>query len=172
MKKGTVWDDTFETAIETGKTMAKTGANQIKDTFNPFRMIENVFSKGDSKTPEQLMKEKMKVKQGHTPLDFDKLNKSYQSQDAQKTNALRNRLFQLVRSGEEKVKQEKQQKKEEEKRQIAYTEHEKRRQEAEKAKQQEASAAPQGKVRKSILGGGRKKATPDTAELKPSKGKQ
>lgn len=179
MKKGTFWDDTFEKAVEAGQQMAKGGAQQIKQTFNPLSMLKNAFSGETSGGQNGMNKEMQKMKEGmdkkSTPLDFAKLQEKYNNQDKSKTDALRNRLFQMVKSGEEKVLMEKKQEEAEKKRTIAWEEQEKRRKEAEKKRQEQISGAPQGKEHQSILAPKRKKKKgfePSPVEIKPSTGKQ
>jgi len=165
--------DTFEKALEAGQSMAKGGVKQIKQTFDPLKMVEGAMGKNSSMDLQSQMKEAQGKKQDSTPLNFDKLQKSYDGQDKAKADAFRNRLFQMVKSGDEKVLMEKKQKEEEKKRSIVWEDQEKRRKEAEKQRQEQAGGAPAGKERKSILGGKKKKAqNPAPAEIKPSTGKQ
>jgi len=180
MNKGTFWDDTFEKALEAGQQMAKSGTQQIKQTFNPFNMLKNSFG-GESANGQNGMNaemKKMQEKMGEkkaTPLDFAKLQEKYNNQDKAKTDALRNRLFQMVKSGDEKILAEKKQKEQEKIRTLAWEEQEKKRREAEKARQAQMSAEPQGKERQSILAPKKKKkrgVEPSPAEIKPSTGKQ
>lgn len=180
MKKGGFWDDTFEKALEAGQGMAKSGGKQLKQTFSPANMIKNAFNaEGTADLPAEAhriggAKEGVKRMAGSTPLDFTKLQEKYQNQDKSKTDALRNRLFQMVKSGDEKIMMEKKQKDEEKKRQEAYQEHEKKRKEAEKQRQAQMSGEPHGKERQSILAPKKKKKVPlpSAAEIKPSTGKQ
>lgn len=179
MPKGSFWDDTFEKALEAGQSMAKSGGQQLKQTFNPAQMLKNAFSGETGRT--SAVKEdggrgtaEVKGAKGSTPIDFAKLQEKYQNQDKSKTDALRNKLFQMVKSGDEKIMMEKKQKEEEKKRQEAYQEHEKRRKETEKQRQAQMSGEPQGKERQSILAPKKKKRVqpPSVTEIKPSTGKQ
>lgn len=178
MNKGGFWDDTFEKALEAGQSMAKSGGKQLKQTFSPAQMLKNAFSGEGGRTSavEERSGKSAEVKKmaGSTPIDFAKLQEKYQNQDKSKTDALRNRLFQMVKSGDEKIMMEKKQKEEEKKRQEAYQEHEKKRKEAEKQRQAQMSGEPRGKEHQSILAPKKKKKAPlpATAEVKPSKGKQ
>lgn len=174
MPKGSFWDDTFEKALEAGQSMAKSGGKQLKQTFDPRRMVENAISKGDSQSAMQKeLQEAQAKKPNMTPLDFAKLQAKYQDQDNSKSDALRNRLFQMVKSGEEKMLQEKKQKDMEKKRQEMRERQEKERKEAQRRQQEAGAASPHGKERKSILGGKKKKGIePSPAEIKPSTGKQ
>lgn len=175
MAKGSFLADTFEKALEAGATMAKSGAKQVKQTFNPLNMLKNASEGGTSAVKEAEGRGTAEVKggTGSTPLNFDKLQNSYDNQDKSKADAFRNRLFQMVKSGEEKVMMEKKQKEQEKKRSLTWEEQEKRKKEAEKQRQEQAGGVPQGKERKSILGGKKKKAqNPAPTEIKPSTGKQ
>ena len=185
MPKGTFWDDTFEKALEAGQSMAKSGGQQLKQTFNPADMIKNAFNGEAGGRTSDLSAEALAKAEGRgtgevkggkqsTPLDFAKLQEQYQNQDKSKTDALRNRLFQMVKSGDEKIMMNKKQKEEEKKLQEAYQEHEKKRKEAEKQRQAQMSGEPQGKERQSILAPKKKKKVPlpSAAEIKPSTGKQ
>jgi len=179
MKKGGFWNDTFEKALEAGQSMAKSGGKQLKQTFSPAQMLKNAFSaEGTADLPAEVpprgTKEGVGKGKQSTPLDFVKLQEKYQNQDKSKTDALRNRLFQMVKSGDEKIMMEKKQKEEEKKRQEAYQEHEKKRKDAEKQRQAQMSGEPQGKERQSILAPKKKKKAPlpSVAEIKPSTGKQ
>lgn len=181
MPKGSFWDDTFEKALEAGQSMAKSGAQQLKQTFSPAQILKNAFTGESGGRTSEVKEERsdgrtseVKRAKGTTPLDFAKLQEKYQNQDKSKTDALRNRLFQMVKSGDEKIMMEKKQKEEEKKRQEAYQEHEKKRKEAEKQRQAQMSGEPQGKERQSILAPKKKKKVPlpSAAEIKPSTGKQ
>ncbi len=173
MAKGSFLDDIFEKALEAGHSMAKSGGKQLKQTFNPIDILKNTFSQDSESQEQQKEMQQMKEKMGNkaTPLDFAKLQEKYTKQDNQKAKILANRLFQLVKQGEEKVKTDKERETQEKKRTEIW-EVQQKKQEKQKQQQTEQTEMPQGKERKSILGGKKKKATPDTAELRPSKGKQ
>ena len=106
----------------------------------------------------------------HTPLNLEKLGKSYQDKEKQKTEVLKQRLFQLVKRGEEEILQANKQEEMEKKRKEAYEIEMKKRKEEEKKKQQ-AGEIPRGKVRRSIFSP-KKAAQRQHAELKPASGKQ
>lgn len=174
MNKGFL-DDTFEKALEAGQSMAKSGAKQIKQTFNPVQMLKNAADTEVLSPEQQAQKMQEKAKKegkNNTPLDFNKLEKSYGEQDEAKAKIMAERLFKLVKSGEEKAIRDEEQKDAEKKQQEANAEHQKKQQEAQ-AKQQQTQEMPQGKERRSILAGKKKKSgTPATAEVKPSQSKQ
>lgn len=181
MHKGSFLNDTFEKAIEAGQSMAKSGGKQLKQTFSPAQMIGNAIgiAKEGGRTnavggAESMGNVEAKGIKESTALDFEKLQKKYQNQDKSQTDALRNRLFQLVKSGEEKVYSEKKQMEAQEKRDAAYLEQEKKRKEAEKQHQAQTTTEPQGKEKQSVLAPRKKKkgVQPSPTEIKPSTGKQ
>jgi len=171
MPKGSFWSDTFEQLAELGKSTAKQSVQAVKQTFDPLKMMEktvNPNAKND-KGIEQLEKGKGE-KQSHTPLDFNKLENQYQNQDKMKADALRNRLFQLVKSEDKKILQEKKQEELQKKRQEEYEKQEKKRRQQQQAMQQPADI-PHGKERKSIFSH-KKVAQREKTEVKPASGKQ
>jgi hypothetical protein len=178
MPKGTFWEDTFEKAVEAGQSMAKSGGKQIKQTFNPLQMLRNSVkteAPGEEKDIKSQAERMNKSGGNSTPVDLEKLDKHYGAQDEQKAKALANRLFQMVKSGEEKVIYEQKQKEQQKKQEEIRLAEEKKRQEAERMRRQQEGDAPQGKERKSIFGTGKKKksaGSPAPTEIKPSKGKQ
>lgn len=163
------WEDTFEKLAELGTTTVKKTGQAVKQTVSPTKMIEKVLDTEPDRGMEQLEKSQAK-KKTHTPLDFEKLQKQYKNQDGQKTALLRQRLFQLVKSGEEKILMEKKQEELEKKRKEAYEEEERKRKEEEK-KKREAASIPMGKIRRSIFTP-LKIAKRQTAEVRPATGKQ
>ena len=174
--------DAFEQVVETGKDMAKSSAKQVKETFSPWDMIRNSFT--EEKTPQNqeqssVAQTKLKEMQGkgekHTPLDFDKLQKQYASQDKQKIEMMKQRLFQLVKKDEEKTVMKGKQEKAEKERNIAQEEAEKRRNEEERRRRSMMSDAPEGKSGRgtALIGKKRRKPTePQPAETKPGSSKQ
>lgn len=173
MAKGGFWDDTYEKLAEFGQSTAKTTAKSLNQTFNPIKILENAVAtdktNNKDKGIEQLEKGKAK-KQNHTPLDFNKLQDKYKDQDKIKTENLRNRLFQFVKSGEEKTIMEKRAKEQQRKQQLIYEAQEKKKEE-EKKKKAQATPIPQGKVRRSIFSP-LKVARRQQMEYKPASGKQ
>lgn len=173
MPKGSFWNDTFEKIGELTASTAKKATETVRQTFDPTKMMEQVTGADNSQNNSNSQKEKMAKKQDHTKLDFDKLQNSYQNQDKQKTNALRNKLFQLVKSGDEKVLQEKEQEKKNREEQTLREEQDKKKRLEETKRQQNAGDAPAGKERKSILGKKKPKAKPEvTVETKANASKQ
>ncbi len=169
--KGGFLSDTFEKLAELGTSTVKKSASAVKQTFDPTKIVEKVTGAQSSqdKGIEQLEKGQSK-KQKSTPLDFKKLQNKYQDQDSQKAEVLRQRLFQLVKRGDEELLERKKQEELQKKQQEVYQQQEKKRKEEEK-KRLESSAIPEGKVRRSIFSP-KKVAKRQQAEVKPASGKQ
>lgn len=166
MPKGKILQDTFEKVVELGGSTAKQTAKQVSQTFSPLNILENLTTSGSSKPIET-----DKKKDTHTPIDIKGLTKNYEAQDKQKESALRNRLFQLVKSGDE---QELQKKKSEERQKTVQEQREEQQKEEEEKKKRETQILgeiPQGKQRRSIFSP-RVKAQREHAEYKPASGKQ
>ncbi len=169
--------DAFEQLVESGQQTAKSSVKQVAQTFNPWDMIKNSFASGETSPSNELNKAKEQRGKNatSTPLDFNKLQENYAKQDKQKIDAMKNRLFQMVKGEEEKQFQTGKQKKLQEARQTNWEEEEKKRRAIEQQRRQRANAEPQGKERRSILGGKKKKKSamePQPAELKPATGHQ
>ncbi len=165
MPKGKIIRDTFEQIAELGGSTVKKGAEQAAKTFSPLSIFENLLS-SDSETPKN---DTDKKPEGHTPIDIKGLTKKYEAQDKQKENALRNKLFQLVKSGDD---QEMQKKKSVE-RQKTVQEQREEQEKIEKEKrirESQAGDVPQGKKRRSIFSP-KARAQREHAELKPASGK-
>lgn len=172
----------FEQLAETGRDMAKSSGKQVKETFSPWDMIRNSFSEDEKsksgKGPQEI--QKLKEMQGNgggaSPLDFDKLQKSYANQDQQKIESMKQRLFQMVKNEDEKIIQRKDQKVAENKQVESQEIAEQRRREEERRRVNSQSNAPEGKSgRGTALSGKKKKRQPlepQPAESKPGGGKQ
>lgn len=173
MAKPGFWEDTFEKIAELGTSTVKATAKQAIQTVSPTKLIEKAL--GNSTNPADQSVEKIEKANGqnknNTPLDFAKLQNRYQDQDKIKSDALRNRLFQLVKSGDEKILEEKKQKELEKNRKEEYEKQEKLRRKQQAAQQQQNAGIPQGKQRRSIFSP-KKVARREQAEVKPSSGKQ
>jgi len=170
MTKGKLVNDTFETLIEFGKSTTKQTVKSVARSFNPLSVFETQSSQTSSLNEAVKKTESTKKDGRHTPLDFEKLQKNYQSQEKAQQETLRNRLFQLVKQREQKALQEEKQKQQEKIKQEQYQQEEKKRQEVQKKQQQEISI-PRGKVRRSIFSP-RKVAERQHTETKPAAGKQ
>ncbi len=160
------WQDTFEQLVELGASTAKKTAQSVTQTFSPLKIAEKIVNIDSSQTIQSLEKQPI-TKDNHTPLNFEKLQEKYQKQDEQRTAALRQRLFQLVKSTEEKVLIDKKQKETEEQRREIYEQQEKRRKEEERKRKEQAEEIPQGKIRRSIFSP-KKMARRQQTEFKPA----
>lgn len=171
MPKGKLLEDTFEQLVELGQSTANKTVKSMAQTLNP-------FDKGDTPVKENSQNslnsqtEKLKDKnKNHTPLDFEKLKDKFQNKEKVQADALRNRLFQIVRQGDEKILMQKRQKDMEKKRQEEYLIQEKKKKEEEKKRQLQVGNLPHGKVRRSIFSV-KKTVDRSHAEIKPATGKQ
>lgn len=164
MAKGKLLEDTFEQLVELGQSTAKKTVKQVAKTLNP---LDNPNSQPteNGKSPESNQKSP-----NHTPLDFDKLNNKFKDKDKLSTEALRNRLFQIVRQGDERMLMEKRQKEMEIKRREELENQEKR-QKTEDGKRLHSEPIPMGKIRKSIFSS-KKAAQQQHTEIRPATGKQ
>ncbi|QQG43962.1 MAG: hypothetical protein HYW86_03790 [Candidatus Roizmanbacteria bacterium] len=170
MAKGQFWDDTFEKLAELGASTAKKTGQAVTKTFNPLQAFEPA---APIPTPEEQQKlnEGMKNKDNHSKLDFEKLQKKYQYQDEQKEDALRQRLFQLVKNDEKEAVERNKQEKEQKEKQELQEQEEKKKKQQERIQQEQSAETPRGKERKSIFSK-KKQAQKEHAEYKPSSGKQ
>ncbi len=165
MTKTGFFEDTFEKLVELGLSTAKKTGKSVAQTFSPLTLLEKAAGLNNAQDNHQ-EREKKTDKNSHTPLDFERLKEKYNQQDKQKEIALRNRLFHLVRQGEEKEierkKQEEMNKKQEEEREKAEKERRKKMEE-----QQTQELIPRGKIRRSIFSP-KKAAQQKHAEFKPA----
>ena len=151
MIKGLI-EDTFEKLVEQGTTQAKKAikstVGQVKQTVSPTKIWEQILGIDSNPSipsnPTNPLETFARSK-SHTPLNLDKLGKSYQDKEKQKTEVLKQRLFQLVKRGEEEI--------------------------LEKKKQDQQGEIPKGRVRRSIFSA-KKVAQRQHAEVKPASGKQ
>lgn len=173
MPKGSLLSDTFEQLAELGQSTAKKSAQAVASTFSPLKIAEKIINPTGESTSESTNPNETKNKKpSHTPLDFEKLQQKYAQQDRQKLNQMRQRLFQLVKSGEkeaiQKLQHEEQQRKFQEQQKE---EEEKRRKIQQEKAAQEEIIIPRGKIRRSIFSP-KKMAQKQHTETKPSTGKQ
>ncbi len=171
MAKGTFWSDTFEKLEDLGSSTAKQSAKQVAQTFNPVKILEKATGQDKGDQGVEKPEKGNSKKDTHTPLDFEKLKKNYENQDKQKTDALRQRLFQLVKSGDERQLDKKKQEEVEKKRKEEYMVQDKKRKEFEKKRQEQMAGTPHGKERRSIFSA-KKMAKREQTEVKPASGKQ
>ena len=171
MAKTSFWrDEILGELLELGQSTAKKSAQQVGKTFSPLKILEGALGyDSNNSLPEKKNNQELK-KTNNTPLNLEKLQQKYHEQDKQKEEFLRQRLFQLVKRGDEEILQREKQKEEERKRMEFYQREEKKRKE--ERKRQEASLeAPRGKIRRSIFSH-KKVAQRQQAEVKPAAGKQ
>lgn len=167
MAKGSILSDTFEQLVELGQGTAKKTVKSVAQTLNPLATQEKSSSK-----QEKALKEKLENKKNnHTPLDFENLTKQYEKNDSKNTDALRLRLFQLVKQSDEKSLYEKRQKDIGKKRHEAVVEEQKKKEEEKRKKVVQTGDLPKGKVRRSIFSP-KKTAERQHAETKPATGRQ
>lgn len=173
MAKGQLLTDTFEQLGEFTKSTTEKTVKQMVNTFNPVKIIESTGAQTSGVKEERSDGETSEVNKGKnaTSLDFDKLQNKYKDQDKLKQDALRNRLFQLVKGGEEKVMQTRKREEEEARRKDIYVVQEKKQKEQQKKQEEQASDIPQGKQRKSIFSH-KKVAQREQVEVKANSGKQ
>lgn len=170
MPKGKLFEDTFEQLVELGQSTASKTVKSVAQTLNPFDK-GNASVKENPQNSLNSQTEKLKnKKESHTPLDFEKLKEKFQDKEKVQADALRNRLFQIVRQGDERMLMQKRQKEMEKKRQEEYQLQEKKKKDEEK-KRRQANDVPQGKIRKSIFSH-KKTAERSHAETRPATGKQ
>lgn len=170
MAKGSFVSDTFEKLAELGISTAKKSVKAVKQTFDPTKILEK-NDDSESSMKSQMEKMKSEKEKRSTPLDFGKLQKNYQDKDAQKADVLRNRLFQLVKRGEEEVVEKKHQEEQQKTQKELYEEQEKKRRAIQQKQMEQNQGIPQGKVRRSIFSK-KRAAKREQTEVKPASGKQ
>jgi hypothetical protein len=168
MAKGTILGDTFEQLAELGQSTAKKTVKSVVQTFNPLSVIASPDKIGEKQSRQQA--ESLDGK-NHTPLDFKKLQNNFQNKEKSQADALRNRLFQMVRQGDEKLLMEKRQKDLEKKRREEMEKQERTKKEEERLRNQGSGIIPKGKSRRSIFSH-KKAAQQQQTEVKPASGKQ
>lgn len=168
-KKFGIFEDIGEQLLELGKSTGKQTIKAVASIVDPTKMLDKTASVGEERSDGKT--EAVKKGGKSTPLDLQKLQSKYQETDKIKTQALRQRLFQMVKSGEEKLVMEKKQEEMQKKRQEAYQEQEKKRREESQRQQAAMSLEPHGKTRRSIFSH-KKVAKREQTEVKPASGKQ
>jgi len=172
--KGTFVNNVFENLEDLGKATVKNTARALKDTFNPLDLIGQAAGFEEGKNTDK-NPEKFKNKNS-TPLDLKKLQEKYQDKDKAKLDAYRNKLFQLVKSGDEKLLDKEKQEKNKKIQQEAYQKEEekKKKQQQIQSQSQETPHGKDGKERKNIFGKSKKKANTQlerSVEYKQNAGK-
>lgn len=166
MAKGGILEDSFEQLVELGQSTVKKTVKSVAQIVNPFEGAKtSAVEERSGKTAE--------VNRGknHTPVDFEKLKNKFQDKDKLKAEALRYRLFQIVKGDDEKSLERKKMTEAEKKRNEEYLIQEKKRKEREKKQREQQSNIPKGKIRRSIFSS-KKTAERQHVELKPASGKQ
>ena len=171
MSKGKLLEDTFEQLVELGQSTASKTVKSVAQTLNPLSALDKADLPLSSRASEQSKRVEGSKNKNHTPLNFEKLKDKLQNKEKVQADALRNRLFQIVRQGDEKMLMQKRQKEIEKKHQEEYLIQEKKRKEEEKKRQQQIGDLPLGKIRSSIFSV-KKTAERSHAETKPATGKQ
>jgi hypothetical protein len=171
MVKGNFFDDTFEKLAELGNSTSKKTVKAVSQTFSPLKISEKLIALESNQSISNQEKINQPQSNNHTPLNFEKLNNSYAKQDARKQEELKNRLFQLIKQGDERILQENEERKKQEKimeERKKEEEERRRRQLQQQANQQEI--IPRGKIRRSIFLP-KKVAQKQHTEIRPSIGK-
>ena len=165
MAKGSILSDTFEQLAELGQSTAKKTVKSVSQIVNPFSSNESNESNQSNKSPEA------STKKNHTPVDFKNLQEKFQDKDKLQAEALKNRLFQIVKREDEKSLEREKMRKEEKKRDEEYLAQEKKKKEHEQKMQAQQGNIPIGKAKRGFMS--RKKTSEQQhVENKPSTGKQ
>lgn len=171
MAKGSILSDTFEQLAELGASTAKKTVKSMGQIINPFDKTSG--GKTSEVSQEKNIGKTSEVNRGknNTPVDFDKLKNKFQDRDKLQAEALKNRLFQLVKREDEKVLERKEMETAQKKRQEEYGEQEKKRKEQQQKAQEQQGVIPTGKAKRGFLS--RKKTSEQQhVENKPATGKQ
>jgi hypothetical protein len=158
MVKLGLFRDTANELMELEKNTAKQAGNQVKQTFNPLKMINEVLNTGSGanqssqqdKSIQQLEKGQSQ-QQNNTPLDFNKLDEKYKNDDKLKVEQLKKKFFENVKAEEKQAVESLKREEEMRKRKEMEDEQEKKKQLDQKQKAEADQATPHGKERKSIL---------------------
>lgn len=153
--KGTIKSNILESLETLGKDTAKGSFEAVKTTFNPLELLGKT---GRLENKPAGSKEAFKNKNNYTKLDLKNLQEQYDNKTKAELNAYRQKLFQLVRSGEERSLTEERQKIDQQKQQENYSQQHQQEQKKKQQQAQQQIAGPRGKRRKYIFGGGKRKA--------------
>lgn len=165
MAKGNILSDTFEQLAELGTSTAKKTVKSVVGIVNPFSPDTNESNKSNmSNSPE------FDGKKNHTPINFKNLQEKFQNKDKIAAEALKNRLFQIVKNqGERSVEQEKMDKQEKLRNENYQAQEKKRKEQQQKAQNQQIISV--GKTKRGVAV--RKKISEQQhVENKPASGKQ
>lgn len=166
MPKGTILGDTFEQLAELGASTVKKTVKSVGQIVNPFSPDTNESNKSNkSNTPE------VDGKKNHTPVDFKNLQEKFQNKDKMAAEALKNRLFQLVKREDEKILERKDMEEAQKKRREEQEVYDKKRREQQQKQSQQQDGMPTGKAKRGTMS--RKKTSEQQhVENKPASGKQ
>ncbi len=165
MTKGNILHDTFEELTELGQSTAKKTVDSITGIVNPFDSKTSAVEERSGKTAE------VNKNKNHTPVDFKNLQKKFENKDKLQAEALKNRLFQLVKREDEKSLDREKMEKQEKIRNEEYALQEKKRREQQQKQSQMQDGMPTGKAKRGTMS--RKKVSEQQhVENKPASGKQ
>ena len=171
MSKGNLLEDTFEQLVELGQSTAKKTVKSVAQTLNPFDKTSRGKTSEVKSEQNQVRTSEVKRGTNHTPVDFDKLKNKFQDKDKLQAEALRNRLFQIVKREDEKILERKDMEEAQKKRQEEYLAQEKKKKEQQQKIQGQQSGMPTGKAKRGFMS--RKKTSEQQhVENKPASGKQ
>lgn len=179
MPKGTLIQDTFEQLAELGQSTARKTVKQLGRTLNPLSFLTD-SSPDTAKSLENKQQQNQNIKkegseikknQNSTPIDLDKLGKKFQDQEKLKEQALRQRLFQMIRQSDEKLFNEYKKKEIEKRKMEEWEKQQKEKKKKEEQARQQESLIPRGRIRRSIFSP-KKIAQRQHLETKASFGKQ
>jgi hypothetical protein len=154
-----------EDLFELGKSTVRETGKAVETTFNPIHAIEK------PKTEIDKAKQELGKKENHTPLNLDKLDKKYKSEDDIQQEMVRKRLHQLSQNKtEEAIETNKQIKLNREQTELQ-TKEDKRRELDQQRAAMAQTATPQGKIRQSVLAPKKRVVQQEHQEYKPATGK-
>lgn len=158
----------FEKIQEELKNSARKVTKDIVSPFNPTNLFEELLGiQNSSDIKKNEMSKEFQKNPNMTPLDLQKLQNKYADKDQEAKMKLRNKLFNMVKSADEKLLQDQKQKKQE----IQYKEQQEKQQKEQKKQAHYTPLEPMGKIRKNIFGKTKRKANPVAGlENKPNKG--
>ncbi len=168
MPKGKIAHDVLETMAELGVSTAKKTVKSVKSTGSPSDFFQEIVGNrpagGDSKEVHKQVGE-------HSKIDLKEIGEKHDQEDKIKEQAIRSRLFQLVKEGEKKSSGEREQEEQERVQHLAAQARHKKKKDEEKRRSEGAGEIPQGKVRRSIFSH-KKVAARQGVETRASSGKQ
>lgn len=170
MAKGNILSDTFEQLAELGVSTGKQTVKSMVQIVNPFSSESNESNKPNKSNSPEVNREK-----NNTPVDFKRLSENFQNKDKRQADALsqalKNRLFQLVKREDEKIIERKDMNEKQKERDEENENYEKRRKEQQRKQAAQQDDMPTGKAKRGVAS--RKKASEQQhVENKPASGKQ